>query len=261
MRPSFRLLAAVLLVAAPVVGRAQAGGRARPDSVAPKTVAVLYFDNATGNADYDPMGRGMAAMLITDLSGVPEIRLVERDRMQAVLDEQRLQSSNFFDPATAVKTGKLLGAEYLLTGSMTASRPDMRIDTRVIRVETGEIVRSAKVQGKEEQFFDLQQKLARELIKGLPIAVSPEATEALRQRQQRNRIDDASTMVTFSQGLRSFDNRDYVDAVEKFGRVMLKSPETTVFQLSYAEARRRSGNAAKEKVRSGLRDMIRKRIP
>jgi hypothetical protein len=36
----------------------------------------------------------------------------------------------------------------------------------VVSVETGEVVRTAKVQGKEDKFFDLQQKLAKELVKG-----------------------------------------------------------------------------------------------
>ena len=76
--------AASLLLALPVAGGAQAAAGRTPRE-APKTVAVLYFDNNTGSADYDAMGRGVAAMLITDLSGVPEIRLVERERLQAVL--------------------------------------------------------------------------------------------------------------------------------------------------------------------------------
>ncbi|MDB4891704.1 MAG: hypothetical protein JWL61_3559, partial [Gemmatimonadetes bacterium] len=45
-----------------------------PDSLAPKkTVAVLYFDNHTGKPDYDPLGKGMAAMMISDLGSVQEI--------------------------------------------------------------------------------------------------------------------------------------------------------------------------------------------
>ena len=43
----------------------------------------------------------------------------------------------------------------------------IRIDTRVIRVSTGEIVKTAKVTGDEKKFFDLQQKLSKELLDGL----------------------------------------------------------------------------------------------
>ena len=259
-RPVVRRLAAVaaFLLALPAAARAQPPGRAPAPAAPPKTVAVLYFDNNTGSADYDAMGRGVAAMLITDLSGVPEIRLVEREKLQAVLAEQKMQQSGFFDPATAVKAGKLLGAEYLLTGAFTAKDPEIRIDTRVVRVETGEIVRTAKVQGKEDKFFDLQQKLARELVKGLPIAVSPEAMAELEQRQQKNRIDHGNTMIALSQGLQRMDYGDYVGAIEKLGPVVVRAPESEIAQAAYAEAKRRSGNAAKQKVRDKARDLLRR---
>jgi len=39
-----------------------------------KTVAVLYFDNNTGARDYDNLGRGMASMMITDLSAMKDVR-------------------------------------------------------------------------------------------------------------------------------------------------------------------------------------------
>ena len=230
-------------------------------SAPPKTVAVLYFDNNTGSANYDAMGRGVAAMLITDLSGVPEIKLVERERLQAVLAEQKMQQSKFFDSTTAVRTGRLIGAEYLLTGAFTAIDPDIRIDTRVVRVETGEVVRTAKVQGKQDKFFDLQQKLADELVKGLPTAVSPEALEALRAQQQKSRIDDAMTMVAFSEGLQRLDDDDVVGAIEKLGPVMLRAPESVIVRAAYAEAKRRSENKAKGKARGILKDAIRRGWP
>ncbi|MDF1503811.1 CsgG/HfaB family protein, partial [Roseisolibacter sp. H3M3-2] len=245
--------AAALLAAAPRL----AWARAWP-AAAPKTVAVLYFDNNTGSADYDAMGRGVAAMLITDLSGVPDITLVERERLQNVIAEQKLQQSGYFDPSTAVRTGKLLGAEYLLTGQFTAKEPEIRIDTRVVRVETGEIVRTAKVQGKEDKFFDLQQKLAKELVKGLPIAVSPEAMAEMERRQEKNRIDDARVMVDFSQGLQRLDYGDHVGAIEKLGPLMVKAPESALFGAAYAEAKRRSGNAAKNKARDALKGALRR---
>jgi TolB-like protein len=256
-RPVARRLAAVaaFLLALPTAVRAQA------PAAPPKTVAILYFDNNTGSADYDAMGRGVAAMLISDLSGVPEIKLVERERLQAVLAEQKMQQSKFFDSTTAVKTGRLIGAEYLLTGAFTAVDPDIRIDTRVVRVETGEVVRTAKVQGKQDKFFALQQKLADELVKGLPTAVSPEALEALRVQQQKSRVDDATTMVAFSEGLRRLDNDDVVGAIEKLGPVMLKAPESVIVQAAYTEAKRRSGNKGKSMVRDKAKDLIRRRWP
>src|SRR5215468_8741135 len=165
----------------------------------PKSVAVLYFDNNTGKSDYDAVGKGISSMMISDLSPVKEIQLVERDRMQDLLKEIDLQHTRYFDSTTSVKAGKMVGAEYVVVGSFTAVDPQMRIDTRVVRVATGEIVKTAQVTGDQNKFFDLEQALANKLIDGLGIALDPEEAKQVGAKQQADRIDRLSTMVNFSQ--------------------------------------------------------------
>ncbi len=227
------------------------------DTVRTHTVAVLYFDNATGDASYDAIGRGLSAMLTSDLAGVPGLQLVERDRLQSVLDEQHLQHSSLADSATAARTGRLLGAEYLLTGAVSASRPQMRIDSRVIRVETGAVVNTARVTGPDDRFFDLQQKLAHQLVAAMPTAVSPEALEVLRQRQEADRIDHVHTVVAFSDALSRYDSRDYAGAAERLGPVLRDAPDATVVRLTFNEARRRSTNNAKDAVKAKVNEKLR----
>jgi TolB-like protein len=71
-----------------------------------KTVTVLYFDNSTGARDYDNLGRGMASMMITDLSDVKDIQLVEREHTQDVSKEQEAQHTKYYDQSTAVQTAE-----------------------------------------------------------------------------------------------------------------------------------------------------------
>jgi len=124
-------------------------------SVDRKTVAVLSFTNGSGDAQYDPLGKGIAAMMITDLSNVGSIQLVERERLNDLTSEMQLQHSGLVDPATAARVGKLVGAQYVVTGAITALDPRMRLDTRVIRVGSGEIVKTAQVTGDQKKFFEL----------------------------------------------------------------------------------------------------------
>ena len=232
------------------------------EALAAKTVAVLYFDNNTGKADYDNLGRGMAAMMITDLSAVPDIELVEREHLQDVLKEQENQQTRYFDPSTAVQAGKLLGAQYIVTGSFVAVEPSMRIDTRVINVETGKIVKAARVTGKEDNFFDLQQRLADSLVTGLSIALSPEQRQELRAQQEKNRVDKLSTVTAFSQALTLFDHDDYVGAMEKMTPLMRESPNSLMMQLTYAEMKRRAAkktqDKAKDKAKSALKGIFKR---
>lgn len=233
-----------------------------PAPRAVKTVAVLNFDNNSGRADYDAMGRGIAAMMITDLSASPLLRVVERERLHDVLTEQRLQHSQFFDSTTAVRAGRLVGAEYIVTGSLAAATPELRLDTRVIRVETGEIVKTARVSGREDNFFELEQKLADRLLKDLDIALSPEDSATLRRRQEENRALGFTTFMAFSNALYAMDNGDYVTAGERLIPVVRQAPDSRVVQAAYQEAKHRSTvsakQRAKEKARSGLRGLLKK---
>src|SRR5947209_5082414 len=107
------------------VGEGDAG--AGPGAEAPRaaaapaapstTIGVLYFDYAGKNAELAPLSKGLAQMLISDLAAVDTVRVVEREQLQAVLDEQKLSHSGKIDTRTAARIGKLLGARYLVLGT------------------------------------------------------------------------------------------------------------------------------------------------
>jgi len=214
-----------------------------------KSVAVLYFDNYTGKADYDPLGRGIASMMISDLSAVQEIQLVERDRMQDLIKEIDLQGTKYFDSTTAVKVGHMVGAEYIVVGAFAALDPKMRIDTRVVRVETGQIVKTAQVSGDEDKFFDLEQKLADKLIDGLGVALSPEEQNKLASQQRANRIDAVSTLLGFSRALALYDRGDFVGAGKQMLPVVQASPNSLLLRETQAEMKRRASASATEKAK------------
>ena len=105
-----RLLTALALVCVPAT------------ALAGRTIAIAYFDNNTGSAELDPLRKGLADMLITDLGAVSSLQIVERDKLNQVLDELKLGRSKFIDPRTAQKLGKGLAAEYIMTGSYALAR-------------------------------------------------------------------------------------------------------------------------------------------
>ena len=236
-----------------------------PESLADsakKTVAVLYFDNNTGKADYDPLGKGIAAMMISDLGAVEEIQLVERERMQDLVKEMETQHTRYFDSTTAVKVGRMTGAEYIVVGAFAALQPRMRIDTRVVRVATGEIVKTAQATGDEDKFFEIQQTLAKNLVDGLGLALSPEEQARLAAKQEENRIDAASTVLAFSQALSAYDRADFMGAAERMAPAMRASPNSMLVRAAYDQMKSRAAASAtqkaKDKVKAGLGGLLRR---
>lgn len=127
-------------------------------------MAVLYFTNSAlvRHAEYQPLTKGITEMLITELSASPAIRVVERDRLQRLLEEQDLSRSDRVDQATAVRLGRILGAHHLLMGGFVIDpRERMRLDLRAVDVETSRVVYVETVSGKAEDVLELIGELGR----------------------------------------------------------------------------------------------------
>ena len=168
MNPNPRRLAPFTRRLASLAVLAVAAGIALPVRADEKTdrrptVAVLYFDYTGKDEQMGVLRKGLAQMLISDLAAVDAVRIVERDRLQQLLDEQKLGQSGKIDPATAARVGKLLGARYMVMGGYFDLLGALRADARLVEVETGKIVHSAGANGRPDDFLGVEQKLAESL--------------------------------------------------------------------------------------------------
>jgi TolB-like protein len=156
-------------------------------------VAVLYFTNSAlvRRDEYEPLSKGITEMLITELAGSPSLQVVERDRLQALLEEQDLARSSRVDQETAVRLGKILGAHHLLMGGFVIDpRENMRLDLRAVNVETSGVEYVETVSGKSGDVLELIARLGvrvRERLRLPPITspVAPTKTRTSRAEQLR----------------------------------------------------------------------------
>jgi len=162
----------------------------------PTVAAMPYFNNGAvgpNRAEYDALGKGIADVLITELAGNPTIRVLERDRVQQLMDEQNLGSAGRIDQETAVKVGKLLGVHHMIFGGFIVDqRGTMRLDARAVNVETSVVEHVESVTDKADNLLAILSTLAGKLNNGMKLpampagsvrpAVSPEATKPGRWR-------------------------------------------------------------------------------
>jgi TolB-like protein len=125
-----------------------------PDSTA-ITVAVLDFKNSSGRFSLDVLEKSIPEMLKTELSQNNDaILVVERQKLEMILQEQALGLSGVVDEKTAQMVGQLAGAEYLLTGEISSTGGSrLRIDCHILKVESGR-VRGEKVIGPDGEALD-----------------------------------------------------------------------------------------------------------
>ncbi len=199
-------------------------------------IAVFPFNNGgsygQGKEDFDALERGIAGMMISELAQNPAARVVERQEIQRLIDEQNLTGQNRVDPQTAAKVGKLVGARYVVAGTFIDFYGDFRVDVRLVNVETGEIIKTESERMQRDHMFDIIRNVAARLMKdaNLPALQRPAGdqrmgrqvpTEALTYYsrallyQDRGQKDKATEM--FNKALAIFP--DYAEAQEGLQRV------------------------------------------
>lgn len=224
----FVTLAAVALGVALPLTSASAQADARP------TVAVMFFNNNvfTKDArDYDGLSKGIADFLITELAANPNIRLIERDQVQKLLDEQQLAAGGKVDRETAVRVGKLLGAQHMIFGGFMADpQGNFRIDARAVGVEQGMIEYTERVQDRADDVLSLIGALAAKLNAGmrLPAITARDAGAAGAQQAGAPRLSRKLPMkyaVMYGKALDLSDRGEKARAVELFGAVLQEFPD------------------------------------
>ena len=192
---------------------------APPAAPAPKrpVLAVLYFDNDSGKPELDILQKGLADMLVTDIAAAQMVQVVERQKLQSLIDELDLQRSKFFDPATAVRLGKIIGATHAVTGSFHSFEPTLRIDVRLIEIATSKVVLADSVTGTKDQFFELEQEVARRFLKKLDgqLGGAPARTQGA----------DFESLVAYSKGLDLQDHGQLDQAARALAAVALRAPQ------------------------------------
>ncbi len=212
------------LVVPALLGAQQRGQDTRPG------IAVLPFNNGgsygQGKEDFDALERGIAGMMISELSANSAARVVEREQIQHLLDEQNLGAQGRVDAATAAKIGKLVGARYMVMGTFVDFYGDFRVDVRLINTETSEVVKTESERMQRDHLFDIIRNIAARLMKDASLpALTRQASD-----QQMSRQVPTEALTYYSRALLYQDRGQKDKAVEMFNRALAIFPE-------YAEAK------------------------
>lgn len=246
-----RTFAFAAAFAVPAIARAQDN---RP------VVVVFTFGNSSigaGKADFDGIATGVQDLLITDMASNAKIRLVDRARINEVLQEQNMVKGSQIDPATAVRLGKIMGAQYAVTGGFLSDGHGKAVLTgRTIDMETTQIANPEKIEGKSDDVLGMIGQLSTKLAanmkldpkpgrrvgdagdaakstpaqSGAPAAASAPAKNAEHVEQFAKAVStksmqvklDAATLKLYSSALDEMDKRNKTKAKELLNQVLAK---------------------------------------
>ena len=191
-----------------------------------KSLAVLYFLSLSEDKQWEPLQKGIAEMLVTDLSQIEELKVVERLRLQFLMDELRLGPEGLTDEGTAPRLGKLLGTRNLIKGSFMVT-PSMKLtlDAGVFAVGSLGPPAMNNFDGNLTRLFQMEKELVLRILDYFKIEISPEKREKLIQIPTQNLV----AFLSYCNGLDAWDRGDFRAASSFFQEALRLDPQ---FQLA-----------------------------
>jgi TolB-like protein len=189
----------------------------------PVTMAVLDFQNNSfmEPEKYASLSKGLAEMMITELGRLESMQVVERQKLRSLMDEMKLSQAGVTEEGS-VEVGKLIGAKYLVFGSFLVSMDNkIRIDLRIIEVETGLTVKAAEVTGKTKEVLTLLGKLSQKVLRDLNVKLTKKEAQYFESSQPL----DMEAVVLYSQGVEFEDKGELKKAGKSFKSALDIEPE------------------------------------
>lgn len=159
------------LVIALMLGLALPAAAVGQDSTRVPTVAVIDFTvlSLSPGEDTAAVARGLAAMITTELGDRPGVDVVDRQRVQELIETRQLAVSGRMDEARAQQLGRVLGADYLVIGNVTLEPERIRIDLRLMDAGSSAVARSSKQQGRRDDLLEMVVAVADDFTEGLKL--------------------------------------------------------------------------------------------
>jgi DNA-binding winged helix-turn-helix (wHTH) protein/TolB-like protein len=202
-------------------GPAHAGPMPMGEPGMVRSVAVLDFANLGGDPDLAWLATGIPETVANDLTGFRVLRVVDRVRIGEAV--RRTDGS-----MTAV--ARALDVHLVVVGSFQRAGERIRITARLVDVPTGETVADAKVDGRQEEIFDLQDRIVRQFSAALGVESAHGQSTHMGVRETSN-LDAFRAASEARVKLDSFDPALVAAAADGFERAVRLDPR---YALAYA---------------------------
>ena len=180
------------------------------------TIAVFPFqDNSISHSTHTTgLSQTLTDGLSEALAGSEEITLIDRTSIEKILNELSLSSQGMTEAEGRLGIGKLLGAHYLILGEYAEIAGTLRLDARIIEVQSGTVKASASKEGAVRE------------RKGLETAFSKEMAALLFKKTGRPKHrEPVSSGDFFSRGLALERENQTDQALEHYQKALVLDPE------------------------------------
>ena len=141
------------------------------------SVAVLPFDNLSGDPEQEYFSDGLAEDLITDLSTISGLFVIARNSAFAFKGQ----------PVDVRRVAEQLGVRHVLEGSVRKAGGKVRINAQLIDAHSGGHIWAERYDGNLEDIFSLQDNIAAQIVAALQVSLTP-TDQALTDRKPTDSV-------------------------------------------------------------------------
>jgi len=178
------------------------------------SIAVLPFENMSGDPEQEFFSDGVTEDIITTLSGFRSIFVIARN-----------SSFVYKGRAENIKQiGRDLGVRYVLEGSVRKSGGRVRITAQLIEAETGNHIWAQRYDRVQDDVFELQDEITETIV----AAIEPELESAERERARRKPPDSLDAWESYQRGMwhaYRANNEDAARAEAFFHEALARAPQ------------------------------------
>ncbi|UCF64291.1 MAG: hypothetical protein JSW33_00245 [bacterium] len=172
-------------------------------------LAVFPFIYSGQNTKYVSLGKGLSEMIMIDLGKIPELKLVERVRLQTLLDELAMTRTEYIDPAEAPRLGRLLGAGQMIGGTFNVFENEQtRLDATYWDIYRQKTPVSTGTSDELSNFFQMEKDMVFQIVAGMGLELTQEQQDAINYIPTRN----LEAFLQYSLGLEYEDRGNFEEA-------------------------------------------------
>lgn len=193
------------------------------------SIAVFNFAIPQAGENMLPLQKALTAMTISDLAQVKGVSVIERTRLQALVDELRLGESGAVDAATAPRAGRMLGADRLVVGSMSDKAQKLGVASTIASTVRGGLVGSFGLDNDKAKFFELQKEVVANILKSSGITLDKDSEIAILGKPHTRSL---KATILYGQGLDAQDRQDWAAAKNYFEQAAKEDPGFMMARLA-----------------------------
>ena len=207
------------------------------------SLAILPFQNATGDATQDSLGANLADMLNTAIGQSAHLRLVSPDRMHQIYSDLQLTPGAQLDPSTVANIAKFGNADTVVSGTFRKFGGQMQIEARVQDLKQGREVPLKVDVASEKDIFKAVDQLA-DLIRQ-NISISSDVQKELKASSYQPTSKSAAALSDYMKGMQLRRQGKNLEAVKVFESAVQQDPDFALAYSRLAEADSTLGYDAK----------------